>query len=111
MAKRQKVRYEFYSYETGPTGTFNVTLTLDKPASVRFILTGRGLLQSDFCTINNLYNLQPIFLTTPGPDRIFPSELILQNQINEIDVTDYQIRIQNATNTVTLKIVAKYYID
>lgn len=111
MAKKQKVRYEFYSYETGPTGTFNVTLTIEKPASIRFILTGTALLASDFCTINNLYNLQPININVPGPPRIFPSELILQNQINEIDITDYQIRIQNATNTVTLKVVAKYYID
>jgi|LakMenE01Jun11ns_1017448.scaffolds.fasta_scaffold9922629_2 hypothetical protein len=111
MKKRQKVRYEFYSYETSVSGNFNVTLTLNNPASVKFILTGIGTLTSDFCTINNLYNLQPIFLVTPGPPRIFPSELILQNQINEIDVTDYQIRIQNATNTVVLKVVVKYYID
>jgi hypothetical protein len=108
--KLQKVRYEFYSYETGPTGLFNTTLVLDNPASIKFVLTGTGNTTADFCVINNLYNLQPINLIVPGPPRIYPSELILNNNFNEIDKTNYTIRILCNTNTIQLKIVVKYLV-
>ena len=109
--KTTNVRYEFISYETGTTGNFQTTLVLNKPASIRFILTGTGGSTGDFCIINNSYNLQPIFIPSPGPSRIYPSELILDNNINEIDNTIYSIRIVSALNTIQLKIVVKYLVN
>jgi len=106
--KRQNVRYEFISYETGPTGLFNTTLVLENPASIKFVLTGTGG-ATDFCVINNLYNLQPIGSAVIPPR--LPYELILNNNFNEIDKTIYTIRINSALNSIQLKIIIKYYIN
>lgn len=111
LIKRQKIKYEFFTYETGPTGNFTTTLVLNNPASVKFVLTGTGGSTGDFCIINNAYNLQPIFIPTPGPSRIYPSELVLNNNLNEIDTTVYTIRVLCVLNTIQLKIVVKYLID
>jgi hypothetical protein len=107
---KQKVRYEFYSFQTGPTGVFNTTLVLENPASVKFILTGNGGV-TDICTINNAYNLQPVGIFTSAIGANFPCELILENNENEIDITNYSINITSPANSINLKVVAKYYID
>jgi hypothetical protein len=106
--KTTNVRYEFLSYETGPTGNFQTTLVLNKPASVKFILCGTGG-ATDFCIINNSFQLDPLgSLAIPLRN---PSELILDNNINEIDNTIYSIRILSALNTIQLKIVIKYLVS
>jgi hypothetical protein len=105
---KSNIRYEFYSFETGPTGNFSTTLVLNKPASIQFILCGTGNV-NDFCVINNLFNLSPIG-TLIAP-RELPFELILNNNLNEIDNTNYTIRIQSPLNSVQLKIVCKYLIQ
>jgi hypothetical protein len=103
MAKRQKVRYEFYKFEA-PIGAVTRTLTLSNPASVKFLMTGSG--GANTCLINNTYRLQPIGLFTNGT-AVFPYELTLENNENELDMTDYVLFIQSGTVVV----VAKYYID
>jgi len=105
---RQNVRYEFFSFETGPTGLFNTTLVLNNPASVKFVLTGTGG-APDYCVINNLYNLQPIGSAIIPP--VYPFELILNNNINEIDTTVYTVRILSPGNSIQLKIVVKYLVQ
>ena len=107
--KKQKVRYEFYNFQTGPSGVSNTTLVLDKPASVKFVVTGAGL-GADLVTINNAYQLQSVNLfTTIGSQ--YPYELILENNQDEIDITNYSINIFSPANAITLKVIAKYYID
>jgi hypothetical protein len=103
--KTTNVRYEFLSYETGPTGNFNTTLVLNKPASIQFILAGTGG-ATDYCIINNNFRLDPIgFVGARNPN-----QLILDNNINEIDNTIYSIRILSALNSIQLQIVVKYLI-
>lgn len=105
--KTTNVRYEFLSYETGPTGNFNTTLVLNKPASIKFILCGTGNI-NDYCIINNNFRLDPIGSTTiPNHN---PNELILDNNINEIDNTIYTVRILSTANSIQLQIVIKYLI-
>lgn len=109
MAKKQRVRYEFYNFQTGPTGVFNTQLVLENPASIKFILTGTGG-ATDLCTINNAFNLQPIGIFTSPIGANFPYELILENNQDEIDVTNYTINITSPANSINLKVVAKYFI-
>jgi hypothetical protein len=109
MEKNKNIRYEFYSYEAGPTGTFNTTLVFENPASLKFVLVGNGGL-ADQAIINNVYRLDPLnnFVTGLAKN---PYELILNNNINEIDKTVYTIRINNPTiNTIILKVIVKYLI-
>ena len=103
MAKKQKVRYEFYKFEA-TAGSVTRTLTLSNPASVKFLMSGNGA--ANTCLINNTYRLQPIGLFTNGTASN-PYELTLENNENEIDITDYVLFIQQGTVVV----VAKYYID
>ena len=106
MEKTNNVRYEFLSYETGPTGNFNTTLVLNRPASVKFVLAGTGG-ATDYCIINNNFRLDPIGFATARN----PSELILNNNYGEIDNTIYTIRILSALNTIQLNIVVKYLVQ
>ena len=107
---RQKIRYEFYNFQTGPSGVFNTTLVLENPASIKFVLTGNGG-ATDLCTINNAYNLQPIGIFTSAIGANFPCELILENNQDEIDITNYSINITSPGNSINLKVIAKYFID
>ena len=107
---RQKVRYEFYNFQTGPTGITQINLVLENPTSIKFVLTGNGG-ATDECIINNTYNLQPLGIYTSVGGANYPYELILNNNINEIDITNYSIRITSPANSINLKVVAKYFID
>lgn len=108
MAKKQRVRYEFYNFQTGTTGLSNNTLVLENPASVKFVVTGFGV-GGDIVTINNAYQLQSINLfSTIGSQ--YPYELLLENNQDEIDVTTYTINIVSPANSINLKVIAKYFI-
>jgi hypothetical protein len=109
IKEKQKVRYEFYNFQTGPTGISQQTLVLENPASIKFVCTGTGG-GADQVIINNTYILCPINVFMTGVPQ-FPFELILNNNINEIDVTNYSIRITSPANSINLKVVAKYNID
>lgn len=106
----QKVRYEFYNFQTGPTGVSQITLVLENPSSIKFVCTGNGG-ANDLVTINNAYQLQPIGIVATGIGVLYPYELILNNNLNEIDVTTYSLRIISPANTINVKVVAKYFID
>jgi hypothetical protein len=109
IKKKQKVRYEFFNFQTGPTGLSQQTLVLENPANIKFVCTGTGG-ANDSVIINNSYELKPIgIFTTIGS--AYPYELILNNNINEFDVTNYSIRIISPANSINLKVVVKYYID
>lgn len=107
--KRKEVRYEFFKYQTGPTGLSTVTLVLDNPASIRFIATGGGT-PFDKVTINNAFNLVPIGYTFVGNPN-YPYELILDNNSNEVDKTIYTIRIESPANTIDLNVIVKYLVN
>jgi len=109
MEKTQNIRYEFYSYEAGPTGTFNTTLVFENPASLKFVLCGNGGL-GDEAIINNIYRLNALNTFISGVAKN-PYELVLNNNLNEVDKTVYTIRINNPTiNTIILKVIVKYLV-
>ena len=103
--KRQKVRYEFYNYQS--TGLpLSTTLVLNGPASVKFICTDNNPLNAK-TIINNTFVLQAVTDFTTG-NALYPYELLLDNNENEIDVTNYQINLQPNSE---LQVVAKYYVN
>jgi len=107
MVKRQKVKYQFLKYSSVTLGgSFTTTLVLSNPSSVEFILTGTAIGNGN-AKINNTYNLDTLskFITATA---INPYFLKLDNNENEIDVTDYQITLFNVCD---LTIIVKYFID
>jgi hypothetical protein len=94
MAKT-RVYYEFRSIET------NQTLVLENPAQVTFQVNG-GLGSS--LVINNNYLL--VGRIESFTNYTDPWELILNNNENEIDVTQYSIRFNTPC---VLNVIIKYY--
>jgi len=103
--KKQKVRYEFYNFQSTSLD-FSTTLVLNNPASVKFICTDSNLSNAK-TIINNVYVLQGLVDFTNGT-AFYPYELILDNNENEIDVTNYTIKLQPNSE---LQVVAKYYVN
>lgn len=107
MAKRQKVRYEFYKFMNPQIGiSYSQTLVLSNPASLKFICYTRTGALSGLATINNTITLNT-FSEIMANTANFNNELILENNQNEQDFTDYQINLFNCQ----ILVIAKYYID
>jgi hypothetical protein len=103
MAKIQ-VYYEVFEV-THPSIDQNRTLVLSNPASIKFIAEGLSIAGfNKFITINEQIALQPYTDTLTGISTA-PYELILENNSDEIDVTQYQIRVPAGA---ILKIICKY---
>ena len=96
MAQKTKVLYEIRQIET------DQILVLDKPASVWFQLLGAG---GGFVIINNIYRLEP-FQNSNSALGVVDWQLKLDNNVNELDVTNYTIRFAGAAQ---LTIIIKYY--
>jgi hypothetical protein len=107
--KRQKVNYQFYTFQSGVTGVSNNTLVIDSPASLKFILSGNGG-ANDFAIINNNFTLEPIgkWLSSTSTH---PYELIFDNNLNEVDITTYQIFMSSPANAITLTVIAKFFVN
>ena len=95
MALKTKILYEFRQIET------DQVLVLDKPAQITFILFGSG----GFATINNLYKIQS-FADSKSALGYLDYKLVLDNNVNEIDVTNYTIRLVGGQS---LTLIIKYY--
>lgn len=95
MAIKTPILYEFRQITT------DQILVLDNPASVWFQMLGVG----GFVTINNLYRLQS-FQDSNSPLGLFDWQLKLDNNVNELDVTNYIIRF---AGTGSLNLIIKYY--
>lgn len=100
MAEKIKVYYEFRQIST------DQVLVLDKPAQVTFQLWGG--LGANTCIINNAYILVTRLdsLDILGGAK-YDWQLVLNNNENEIDVTNYQIRF-TGPGTI-LMVIIKYY--
>ena len=96
MAQKTRVLYEIRQIQT------DQILVLDKPASVRFEVLGSAV---GFIVINNIYRLQP-YLESNSALGTANWYLDLNNNVNELDVTNYNIRFNT---TATLIIIIKYY--
>jgi hypothetical protein len=96
MAQKTRVIYEFRTIQT------NQVLVLDNPAQITFLCIGtigQGVI------INENYNLTTRTESLQAPFKA-PFELILNNNVNELDVTTYNIRF---IGTPTLNLIIKYY--
>jgi hypothetical protein len=96
MAQKTRVLYEIRQIQT------DQILVLDNPASIRFEVLGSAV---GFVIINNIYRLQP-FLESNSVLGTANWYLELNNNVNELDVTNYNIRFQT---TGVLTIIIKYY--
>jgi|688.fasta_scaffold987349_2 hypothetical protein len=96
MALKTKILYEIRQIQT------DQILVLDKPASVWFQVLGAG---GGFVIINNLYRLEP-FQNSNSALGVVDWQLKLDNNVNELDVTNYTIRFAGASQ---LTIIIKYY--
>ena len=97
MAQKTKVLYEFRQIQT------DQILVLDNPASITFQMLGSG----GFVTINNLHRLQS-YAESNSPLGLFDWQLTLNNNVNELDVTNYSIRFA-VPGIVSLNLIIKYY--
>ena len=97
MAKKTKVYYEFRQITT------DQNIIIDKPASITFQLFGAAGLGFR-AIINGTYPLVTRGDSiTPGN---FPFELTLNNNENEVDVSNYYVRF---SGTPTLNLIIKYF--
>lgn len=96
MAQKTRVLYEIRQIQT------DQILVLDNPASVWFQLLGAG---GGFVIINNIYRLEP-FQNSNSAGGVVDWQLKLDNNVNELDVTNYTIRFAGAAQ---LTIIIKYY--
>jgi hypothetical protein len=104
--KNQKIRYEVFTYSNpDPTVTSSFRPVLNTPASIEFFVTSAGF-GAGQVTINNQYNLNTIQEFITGTAN-YDYKLILNNNINEIDVTDYTLFLQGSC---TVQLICKYYI-
>lgn len=101
--KRQKVRYECYTYNA-PNGLTTHFLKLNNPAEVKFIGVDSNI--GNRITINNSFVIQSLVDVLNGT-AVYPSELILNNNENEIDVTQYTLLLQQNSEVF---VVCKYYV-
>lgn len=103
--EKKKIRYEFYQFTSQPGGTLTKNLVLNNPSEVYFYVTSAT---TGRVVINNIWQLNSIKQYTLGTGN-FNYELLLKNNENEIDVTDYNINILSANTSVFVK--CKYYTD
>tara|TARA_R110000868_G_C10601522_1_gene740538 strand:+ start:126 stop:431 length:306 start_codon:yes stop_codon:yes gene_type:complete len=96
MALKTKVLYEFRIINT------DQVLVLDKPAQITFQLIG---VAGQGVVINNTYNLLTRTESLQVPFKA-PWELVLENNVNEIDITNYVIRF---IGTPALYLIIKYF--
>lgn len=103
--KRQKVRYEFFEYQgSAPISDTQINLKLENPASVTFVNTGP---LNTLVTINNVYKLNCVGDYVSGV-AAEPYELVLTNNQDEIDVTNYSLIIQSGG---VCKVICKYFVN
>ena len=93
--EKTRIYYEFRTIQT------NQTLVLENPAQVTFQCIGA---LGDSLVINNNYRLSSRIEAFTNYTE--PWELVLNNNVNEIDVTDYTIRFNTPC---VLNIIIKYY--
>lgn len=104
--KKQKVRYEFFQYQgTVIGGLTQVNLILEQPAEIRFVCSGAP--GTSYCLINKIYGLASVTEFTGGAS-ISPYELILKNNLDEIDVTNYSILM---TTGCQVRVICKYFVN
>lgn len=97
MAQKTPIVYEFRQIST------DQTLVLDKPAQVTFQIFGTG----SIITINNSYKIQS-FKDSQSAAGVYNWQLVLNNNVNEVDVTNYVIRFGGGVSGL-LFIIIKYY--
>jgi len=99
------VYYEVFEV-THPLVDQNRTLVLSNPASIKFIVEGASIAGfNKFVTINEQMVLQPYTDTLQGIATA-PYELLLENNDQEYDVTQFQVKVPAGA---VLKIICKYY--
>lgn len=103
MAEKIEVSYQIYTVNSSGGQPTTQTLVLNKPASVRFLVLASSP-GTGFALINNVYQLNS-FVDTNSGTSFSPSELLLENNDNEIDVTQYTI-----TTNCVVKVICKYYV-
>lgn len=105
--KKMKIPVYYEVFEVShPLIDQNRTLVLSNPASIKFIVEGVSIASFNrFVTINEQINLQPYTDTLTGIATA-PYQLLLENNEQEIDVTQFQV---NVPAGAVLKIIAKYY--
>jgi len=97
------VKYEFFQFRSGLGTTDSFTLKIEKPASIRFECYGITL--GNTVTINNIYNLESMRAFIAG-SAFYPWFLELNNNIDEVDTTNYQITLQPQ---LICNVICKYY--
>lgn len=105
--KKIKIPVYYEVFEVShPSIDQNRTLVLSNPASIKFLVEGVSIASFNrFVTINEQINLQPYTDTLTGIATA-PYQLLLENNEQEIDVTQFQV---NVPAGAVLKIIAKYY--
>ena len=102
--KKIKIYYEVFEV-THPLIDQNRTLVLSNPASIKFIAEGTSIASfNNFITINEQISLQPYTDTLTGIATA-PYQLLLENNSDEIDETQYQVKVPAGAS---LKIICKY---
>jgi len=98
MAEKTRVYYEFRTVNQ------DGNIIIDKPASITFqLFAGAGL--GYRVNINGAFFLIPRADSLNAP-YLLPWELTLNNNENEVDVTNYYVRF---TGTPTLLLIIKYF--
>jgi len=103
--KVQKVRYEFFNFSgNGVLSGQSYTLKIEQPAQVTFTALGgpTGLVVINKNLLLVCYRQQTLG-TAQGP-----SQAILSNNANEVDVTTYQILC--SANAIC-SVICKYYVN
>ena len=96
MAQKTPIIYEFRIINS------DQVLVLDKPAQITFQLLG---VAGQSVVINNTFVLLTRTESLQVPYKA-PWELVLENNVNEIDITNYVIRF---IGTPSLYLIIKYY--
>lgn len=102
MEKKYKVKYEFFKFESTTANNFFTNLVLNNPANVKFYCYGPAGIGR--ALINNVYYLDAFAGVVSGGAN-YDYQLNLNNNINEIDITNYNILLKPQT---TLFVICKY---
>lgn len=105
---RQIIKTEFFKFVgVSSSGQSSYTLNIDKPCEVIFFCNredGFAGAPNRTATINNSYILNAY--NTPALTRLYPFELRLRCNLNEIDKTVYTIKI---TQPLTVNVICRFY--
>ena len=108
MLERQNIKTEFFKFiGTSPSGRSQFTLNIDKPCELIFFCNredGFTGAPNRIAIINNAYILNAY--NTPAGTRLYPYELRLRCNLNEIDATVYTLQIDQS---LTVNVIARYY--